>query len=140
MDDAFDTLLATTIFLVATLCCVQTAAIQHQPAPTLYGYEQQLAQQATRALAMDPALPAKINNTALRVSYTQNATLVDLGDTQARLMPPTQLTGQLVLCVLEQNGQRCAQATVGADPRYLSCYTDYALSAAALIRVTVCLG
>lgn len=140
MDDAFDALLATAVVLTATLYALQAAVVQHQPNPTLNGYEQQLASQVLERLQNDPKLPSEINNTMLGTHYSENGTTVELAGGQALLQPPKQLTGVLELCIVGEAAQSCATAIIGGSPRYASCHTDYALADTAIVRVTVCLG
>ncbi|HLH45257.1 MAG TPA: hypothetical protein VKV31_00595 [bacterium] len=141
MDDAFDALLATTILLIMTTYALQTTITQHQPQPTLNGYEEQITQQIIAATNHDPNWE-KTLRAQPQIEYTQNTTLIRLNTTTITLQPPTQITGQIELCTINLNTtQWCTTTIIGGNPEYNSCYTAYTLTPnQTLLEVTTCLS
>ncbi|PSN96698.1 hypothetical protein B9Q04_00320 [Candidatus Marsarchaeota G2 archaeon BE_D] len=141
MDDAFDALLATTIFLVITAYALQVTITQHQPQPTLNGYEEQIAQQIMAAVNHNPKWE-KTLAAQPQLEYTPNTTLIKLNNATITLQPPTQITGQIDLCVIDLNTtQWCINTIIGGNPEYDSCYTAYTFTPnQTLLEVTSCLG
>ncbi|MEM0120086.1 MAG: hypothetical protein QW514_06010 [Thermoprotei archaeon] len=141
MDDAFDALLATTVLLVITAYSLQATITQRQPQNTFDGYEQQLTQQIIAAVNHDPTWQKTILSQP-KLEYTSNATLITLGNIQATLQPPVQLTGQIDACLLNFNTTLwCNNTMIGGSPDYDSCYTGYTPTPnQTLLEVTVCLG
>ncbi|PSN91570.1 hypothetical protein B9Q09_01965 [Candidatus Marsarchaeota G2 archaeon ECH_B_SAG-C16] len=141
MDDAFDALLATTIFLIMTAYALQATVTQHQPHPTLNGYEEQITQQIMAAVNHNPNWE-KTLTAQPQLEYTQNTTLIKLNTTTITLQPPIQVTGQIDICTINLNTtQRCTTTIIGGSPEYESCYTEYMLTPnQTLLEVTSCLG
>jgi len=144
VDDAFDALLATTIFLLTAAYSLQAAVIQRQPNPTLNGYEEQLVDDTIRLMAQSPQLLQEINGSNLKTWLEPNQTVVVLAaGEEVALQPPTQISGQLTVCETgpeEGYTQTCSEGVVGGDPHYTSCYTEYAAINGSIVKVTACLA
>jgi hypothetical protein len=140
MDDAFDAVLATTIFLVVSVYGIQATVASNQPQQVYSGYEQQLAEQIMALIDHNQDWQRQLGGYAY-LQYTANSTLVVFNGTIFVLEPPIQLTGQVNLCQISQDAEyNCVQIVLGENPNYESCYVTYTVDDQVVLRVAVCLG
>jgi hypothetical protein len=144
LEDAFDAVVATAMFLVAAALLLQSiaSALTTQSSEVVTQiYEQQTAFQLMLQIGSNQLGWVKLASAPPKTIYSQNSTVLAFNDASVILQPPFSVAGELVLVDNSLNSTAWTKTlTLGSSPLFSSCYSLYRqLSDGTLLTVEVCL-
>lgn len=143
MEDAFDAVVATALFLVAASLILQSVALttstQGSKADT-QTYEQQTAYQLLFQIGSNQTEWIKLASAPPKTLFNKNSTMLVFSDASVILQPPLAVSGELILVDNWLNNTSWTKTlTLGSSPLFSSCYSAYQpLLDGTLLTLEVC--